>query len=54
MYIIDTNGHIVLLDTTMISSDYLYYTEMWNQLYGISWDVPDQSNMIKQMTKHDK
>ena len=54
MYIIDTTGHIVLLDTTMISSDYLYYTKLWNHLYGISWDLPDQSVMIKQMTKHDK
>lgn len=54
MYIIDTNGRIVLLDKSVVSSDYLFYTEMWKQLYGISWDTPDQNQMIKHMTKHDK
>lgn len=51
MYIIDTNGHIVLLDNSVVASDHLYYTTLWNQLYGISWDTSDQSEMIRQMTK---
>ena len=53
MYIIDTNGHIVLLDSSVVSSDHLYYTTLWYQLYGISWDTPDQSEMIRQITKNE-
>ena len=51
MYIIDANGSIQYIETSSISSDYQLYTELWKQLYDISFEKQDLSLEIKMITK---
>lgn len=53
MYIIDSNGIIQYIDTSYSSSDYQLYTELWKQLYDISFEKKDMSLEIKMITKNE-